>query len=205
MPSLLQPQISNVIRTIPVADHSIEIEAKKWRPKFQSAGLATLFIQIFGNASSLRITRQQLHSYPPGVQKCAKVLLWGYPTDQRGLASRLLPKLSKISSLAVNTPPTNWGSYYNSFKSFSGIGISTITKLAYFHGLSFSGQNALIHDNRVIENSKRWNEIALPRLSYSSANQNYSTYLQLIHQTSSVIGCTPDQLEFFVFALGNNF
>jgi hypothetical protein len=125
----------------------------------------------------------------------------------RGLVSRLLPMriLNSLSNHAPNPGSSPWRRYYRAFP--SGCGISTVSKLAYFHGLVFGGHRALILDSRLIDNTKRWTETAGLGLTYASAISNYPAYLNTMHATASnpALACTGDQLEFFLFALGNCF
>lgn len=205
MPSLLNPIFPQLIKALPVADHSISVDAAFWQHNFAAAGQAALWHAIFAGLPSIRISRNRLLTfvYPTPEQKCAEVFLWGYPTDMRGIISRLLPGLTALSGHAVSAAP--WPDYYNAFP--AGIGISTITKLAYFHGRNFGGFNALILDQRLIDNTANWLEVALPGLSYPKALTRYLNYLRVMHAAAATPGlaCAPDQLEFFLFALGDSF
>lgn len=205
MPSLLSPIFQQLINALPVAEHSITVDAAFWQPKFVAAGQEALWAVIFAGLPSIRISRNRLltFAYQTPEQKCAEVFLWGYPTDMRGLISRLLPDLTALSGHAVSAAP--WPDYYNAFP--AGIGISTITKIAYFHGRNFGGLNALILDQRLIDNTANWFEVVLPGLSYANARKRYLDYLQVMHAAAANprLVCAPDQLEFFLFALGDSF
>lgn len=205
MPSLLNPLFPPLINALPVAEHSIAVDAAFWQPRFAAAGQAALWEAIFAGLPSIRISRTRLltFAYPTPEQKCCEVFLWGYPTDMRGLISRLLLNLTALSGYAVSAAP--WPDYYNAFP--AGIGISTITKLAYFHNRRFDGLDALILDNRLIENTADWLEVALPRLAYRTAREHYLHYLRVMHAAAANPGlaCAPDQLELFLFALGDSF
>ena len=205
MPSLLNPIFPPLIRALPVADHSIAVNAAFWQPRFAAANQVALWGAIFAGLPRVRISRSRLltFAYPTPEQKCAEVFLWGYPSDMRGIISRLLPHLTALSGHATSAAP--WPNYFNAFR--MGIGISTITKLAYFHGRTFGGLNALILDQRLIENTANWLEVVLPELSYATAPTRYLDYLRLMHAAAANPGlsCAPDQLEFFLFALGDSF
>jgi hypothetical protein len=205
MASLFQPVFAPLIRALPVAHHSIALESAFWHPKFTAAGQQHLWATIFGNATAIRISRSRLlgFAYPTPDQKLAEVLLWGYPRDSRGLVSRLLTHLTALSACAVSAAP--WQNYFGAFP--PGIGISTITKLAYFHGRVFNGLNALILDQRLIDNTVNWNQVTINGLSYSTAPQLYPHYLAAMHAAAAnpALGCTADQLEFFLFSLGADF
>lgn len=205
MPSLLNPIFPPLIRAIPVADHSIAVDAAFWQPKFAAAGLTALWGAIFGRSPSIRISRSRLLSfaYPTPEQKCAEVFLWGYPTDMRGLISRLLPHLTRLAGLATSAAP--WPDYFRAFP--DGIGISTITKLAYFHRRNFGGIGALILDLRLIESTGNWTEVTIRGLSYANASARYLDYLKVMHAAAvdPLLACSPEQLELFLFALGDSF
>lgn len=207
MPSLITPTFPPLIGNIPVADHSVAVDATYWLPVFTKAGQSTLGASIFPTGTaSVRISRKRLlqHPYPTLEQKCAEILLWGYPTDQRGIVSRLLPQLRAIAAAAPVLAPA-WPDYFDAFDPVQKIGVSTITKLAYFFGITIGGHSALILDSRIIANSARWAEAAIPGLNYTSAPNLYPSYLAQMHGAAAKIGCTPEQLEFFLFALGDSF
>jgi hypothetical protein len=205
MPSLLNPIFPPLINALPVAEHSIAVDAAFWQPRFEAANQAALWEAIFTGLPSIRISRSRLltFAYPTPEQKCAEVFLWGYPSDMRGLITRLLPQLTTLAGHAASS--ANWLDYYDAFP--KGIGISTITKLAYFHGRVFDGLSALILDLRLIENTANWVEVALPQLSYATARARYPDYLRVMHAAVANPGlvCAPDRLELFLFALGDSF
>lgn len=205
MPSLHSPLISALIHALPVNAHCEPISASQWAPKFAAAGQQAIYNAIFPNAQDIRISREQLlhpiHGNP--VQRCAEILLWGYPTDQRGIVSRLLPEIQAISHRAQNQ--LDWEDYADSFDDIEGIGISTITKLAHFYQHNFGGHRALILDSRLIQNTARWDETVVPGLRYDTAIPMYPQYLNRMHQAAGNLGCSADQLEFFLFALGDSF
>jgi hypothetical protein len=204
MPSLVSAPFPPLIRAIPVPLHSVEVEADPWKPKFDAAGQPHLWSAIFGTLPRIRLSRGRLHSFPYASpeQKCAEVLLWGYPADMRGIVSRLLPNLTTLSRCASTSKP--WPAYYSSFP--TGIGISSITKLAHFHAISFVGLRALILDERLIANTARWKEVTIPGLAYGNAHKMYLRYLTAMHgaATNPALACGPEQLELFLFALGAN-
>ena len=205
MPSLRNPAFPPLINALPVAGHSIAVDAESWQPKFAAANQSALWETIFAGLPSIRISRDRLltFDYPTPEQKCAEVFLWGYPKNMRGLPSRLLNNLTELSGHAASA--AEWPNYYAAFP--AGIGISTISKLAYFYARNFGGMSALILDLRLIENTAKWNEVALQGLSYTTAKARYLDYLRAMREAASLpeLGCAPDQLEFFLFAMGDSF
>jgi len=207
MPSLLSPNFSPLIRALPVLDHSIQVDSAFWQPKFATAGQLPLWNAIFGGLPTIRISRNRLltFAYPSPEQKTAEILLWGYPNNMRGIVSNLLPHLTAIS--LHSSSGAAWPVYYQAFNAIpKRIGISTITKLAYFYSRTFTGLGALILDNRLIGSTANWVETAPLRLTYQNAPASYLNYLNSMHAiANSLLACTADQLEFFLFALGDGF
>ena len=208
MPSLYNPIFSAVVRSLPVSLHSIKVDAAFWQPKFSAAGQLPLWNAIFGGLPAIRISRNRLltFAYPSPEQKTAEILLWGYPRDMRGIVSRLLFHLPSISH--CSSAVALWSDYNASFGAIpERIGISTITKLAHFHGCTFGGLNALILDKRLISSTANWVETTMPGLTYQNAPTQYPIYLSVMHAVASnpALACTPAQLELFLFALGESF
>jgi hypothetical protein len=96
-----------------------------------------------------------------------------------------------------------WQDYFAQFDHIQDIGISTITKLAHFYGLTFEGCPALILDMQIIKKIQRWPEVQLPGLHYNNAPKKYVAYLQTMHNTAHQIGCSEAQLELFLFTFGS--
>jgi hypothetical protein len=208
MPSLLSPAYSAVIQSLPVLQHSVQVDSAFWHPKFAAAGQLPLWSAIFAGLPTIRISRNRLltFAYPSPEQKTAEILLWGYPSDMRGIVSNLLSHLPALSLHSASGAA--WPDYYHAFAAIpERIGISTITKLAHFHGCTFGGLLALILDNRLIGSTANWVETSPLGLSYQNSRSRYLNYLNVMHAVSSnpALACTPDQLEFFLFVLGESF
>jgi hypothetical protein len=121
-------------------EHSVRGEFGLLATKFVAADQLPLWHAIVGGRPTIRISRNRLltFAYPSPKQKTAEILLWGYPSDMRGLVSRLLPHLENLSQISAWRSP--WTDYFASFGLIAErIGISTITKLAHFHGCTFGG------------------------------------------------------------------
>jgi len=87
------------------------------------------------------------------------------------------------------------------------LGISTVSKLAYFHGLTFNRHQALILDSRLMEvlAGGRWAGLSMPDLKYTNATDLYPDYLHLLSTAAARLGCPPDHIEFLLFAWGDTF
>ncbi len=209
MPNLQNQPWSGIVSAIPVSDHSIEVQARKWQTALSSPPLAKLFHGVFCGKASIRISRQRLlaFSFPTSEQKCLEIFMWGYPTGGRGNNRQLfIQNLTQIAQLASTAVP--WDTYYTQLKGLGGLGISTISKLAYFHGIQFGGLPSLILDLRIIEvlQGGRWTSlVSLQQIAYAKAYHQYPLYLKTLDQVATAAGCTAEQIEFFLFALGDSF
>jgi hypothetical protein len=210
MPSLLQQPFSEIIRLLPVDEHSEEIAANRWQDRFTTAGQQEHFEAIFHQQSNVGISRGHLLNFEGGnrQQKCLEIMLWGYPQPgrMRGHATAFLRNIAEIAVRAVNDIP--WTDYYAELHRIGHLAISTITKLAYFFNRQFDGDKALILDNKIIEicASHRWRELQeLPPLSDNNADGHYPAYLRCMSEIAGELKCRPDQIECFLFFFGKAF
>ena len=210
MQYLNHPPIQHLIQAIPVADHSVEVEAAFWQPFCAAAGRDAEHATLFAGQPLIRITRQWLHTATnvPVTVRCLGILLWGYPTGARGNLHRgWLANLPQIAA-AARSPGLTWPGYYAQLAAIGGLGISTISKLACFFGHQFGGHPALGLDKRILRvlASGRWVELkALQGLTYLNAPVRYLDYLTTLDTVAGVGGMTAGQLEFFLFALGESY
>lgn len=205
---LADPRFAALIRSLPVEHHTIRVARSVWEPRFAAAGLTTEFETIFGDELEVSLAREQIRRQADRRRKCLEVLLWGYPSGMRGKRHEsYLANLDAISERAASDAP--WPDYFASLDDLHGLGMSTITKLAYFFGKSFGGQPAVILDSRIMAVLTRatWAEFAgLRRVTYNNASRHYLRYLETTASVAeSIPGSTPEQLEFFLFSLGNAF
>jgi hypothetical protein len=208
MPSLLQQPFSKIIPLLPVGEHSENLVADKWRSRFTAAGQQAYFDAIFNQGIKVRISRVRLLNFQGGSceQKCLEIMLWGYPRGTRGKQTQaFLKKVSKIAALAPSS--ASWPKYFQDLKTIGNLGISTISKLAYFFQRSFEGHKALILDQKVIDvcASCRWNELQQPNLTYNNAGAFYLKYLCCMEEIAGKLHCRSDQVECFLFFFGKAF
>jgi hypothetical protein len=168
--------------------------------KFANAGKIDLWTAIFGGRPRIFITRNRLlnFAFPTAEQKCAEILLWGYPTDGHGVVSQLLPVIGPMAAAAA-VPGGLWTNYFTGLRIAANgarIGISTASKLAYFNNHVFGGFRALILDTRILDVSPFWVEVAIG-ITYNTAIPRYLDYLQAMNGLAGTIGCNEDQLEFW--------
>jgi hypothetical protein len=210
MPYLNHPPIRQLIRSIPVADHSVEVNADLWLPFSAAAGRLAEHHALFAGQATVRISRQWLHGAATVTvtTRCLAILLWGYPTGARGdLHRRWLKNLPQIAATA-SAGGLAWSDYYAQLHAIGGLGISTISKLACFFGQTFSGQAALVLDQRILRviAGGRWAELGgLQGLFYTNAHLRYVEYLTTMGAIAEARNVTAEQMEFFLFALGEAF
>jgi hypothetical protein len=134
--------------------------------------------------------------------------MWGYPSGARGDLHRgWLENLPQIAA-AASQPGLTWGDYYAQLHAIGGLGISTISKLACFFGQCFEGHMALVLDQRIIRviAAGRWTELGpLHGLTYTNAHLLYVDYLAAMAGLANAGGMESEQLEFFLFSLGESF
>ena len=208
MPNLLEPPWNTLVPLIPVADHCVSVEAGLWQPRFQAAGRAQLHKQILADRSYVRLTRSKVlnFAYPSVQQKCLEILLWGYPTGMQGRQHlAFLQNLDSIATAAARHAP--WPEYYGQLKALGHLGISTISKLAYFHQLTFEGCRALILDQKIIAvmAGGNWQPLGIVGMDYDHAHARYLEYLRQVHGVAETLRAAPDQLELFLFCWGKAF
>jgi len=206
MPSLYDPTFLDIITRLPVMRHVVDVDAAIWTPKLQSAGLACLHRPIFGAAPVAGLTREHLlFNNLQMDQRVTEILLWGYPTDMRGIVSRLLHHMGTLSTAQVGM---DWRDFLRAMDAVPGLGISTLSKLAYFLHMTCDGKPCLILDQRVIDALPRWEET---RGLQIKANQNqhalrrYPYYLECMHTIARRLNCDAAQIELFLFLLGASF
>jgi hypothetical protein len=208
MQSLKSEPFSKLIPLLPVDEHAVRVKASNWEDHFAASGLEDKFQEIFGTSKEVRLTRKDIRDQVDERRKCLEILLWGYPSGMRG--NHHLDYLGNITDIAKHaTSEKAWPQYYAALNGLGSLGISTVTKLAYFFGRSFGGQMALILDNRLIGVVSRsgWDELrSLKGLTYGNAVDKYFSYLKsLADAAQGIQGARPEQLEFFLFTLGDAF
>jgi hypothetical protein len=214
MRSLRDRPFPKLIASIPVANHAIEVEAKFWeRLMRQTQEHKNIHAAIFGVNKKIQLSRQAILDSKPSPQKCIEVLFWGYPTGMRGSQhEHFLRKLEPIAEASANTQK-DWQTYFGDFRKIKKLGISTITKLAYFYNAKFENYQALILDDRIIKllQANVWSELKeLRDISREKIKRDPTLYLCYLKTMKDVVSrmeveVQPAQLEFFLFSLGNSF
>jgi len=209
MPYLSQTPIKLMIQTLPVTEHSVEVEADFWLPFFTHAQRLHIHDAIFAGRPTVRISRSWLRSENLNSEvRAAATILWGYPKGARGARhSHWLANLAQIAA-AAETRDLCWAGYYEKLHAIGELGISTISKLAYCFSQKFQGHPALILDQRILGvlSSGRWSDlVGLHNINYVTASANYVDYLALLDGIAALGSFSSEQLEFFLFTHGNSF
>jgi hypothetical protein len=207
---LNHPPIQKLIASIPVEEHGVAVSAEFWREPCARSERTALHDAMFAGRPAVRIPRSWLRR-DDGIDpelRTLGVLLWGYPRGARG--NRHVQWLEKLPAIAAAAaaPVATWDEYYHRLAGTGPLGISTISKLAHFLGHTFDGHRALILDQRIISlcAGGRWTELeSLSSLSYPVAHRRYPDYLALMHTIARAGGFSAEQLEFFLFSLGESF
>jgi hypothetical protein len=209
MQSLLVSPFPALVAAIPVAKHAIGVEAAFWKQLMQrTSEHQKIHTDIFGKEEKVWLSRQAILNSTSSPQKCIEVLFWGYPSGMRGSQHMdFLINLQRIAEASANTQK-DWQSYFEVFKEIKNLGISTITKLAYFHNAQFEKYPALILDDRIIKllQAGVWSELeGLKEINRDKASEMYLDYLKTMTEIAGKMGVQPAQLEFFLFSLGDSF
>jgi len=209
MNRLTDPKFADIIKNLPVQDHTVVVPTGK-----------ILSIYDSNQKSELLISRKDIFEEKDPIKKLKKTLLWGYPTgifkfvpallgDDAGLKD-LGEKLSEWDTTkdqqAVALSAEKLISLATGQNKIKNLGPVTLTKMAYFFRVDVGGSKALILDKRIIQAAEKWeelSEIGLSGISFKS--QQYAEYLKKMYETALTIGCHADQLEFFLFTFGKSF
>ena len=207
--NLTQPPVSKLISSLPIEHHAVRVSRHFWEPWFAKAGLYTELEAIFEGEEEVCLSRERiLKQCTDARRKCLETLLWGYPKGMRGNRHEAyLGNVEEISRLASSN--AEWRDYFHALSALKGLGMSTITKLAYFFRKEFDRHPSLILDQRILNVLSRdlWSELeALKHIRRSNAHRHYPLYLQTLNFVAQEIrDASGDKLEFFLFLLGDSF
>lgn len=206
MPNLKSKKVSQIIECLDTGKHTIEIKPKPWRRLLKHAHLSGAITKAAGTYT---VSREQLlgMSNKRAKTKCLAILMWGYPSGGRG--KNIQKALTSLHSLAkaASQPQPTWDSYYQSVNQIAGVGISTITKFAYFFRHRFSGHRAVILDSQIAKTleGQQWINAPDPVGKRSEWPNNYLTYLEQIDDVAQSLRVKPDQIELFLYLIGPHF
>lgn len=209
MNSLTDMRFVDLIRNLPVHEHTVVVPPKK-----------LLLLRGCKQEKGLPISRKEIFNEKDSGEKLRKTLLWGYPRgiqkwlpalfgDDEGLKD-LGEKLSKWDSTKNRKAEVVCAEELISLATgqnkFRNLGRVTLSKMAYFFRVDVEGNQALILDKRIIQCAGRWAQLSSLGLSgIDFEPQQYAEYLKKMYETARTIECDADQLEFFLFTFGASF
>lgn len=206
MPSVKSKKIKQIIKCLEVGRHTIEVKPKHWQRFLKREDVSNAITTTGGTYT---ISREQLLRMPNkhAEAKCLAILMWGYPNGGRGRNVRKVRSKFKSLAAAASQTQLTWLAYYESVNRIEGVGISIITKLAYFFGHKFDGYKAVILDDQIAKtlNGKQWTNAPDPVGERNAWTKNYLTYLEQIDDVGKSLGAKPDQVELFLYLLGPHF
>ena len=201
-------QFKNLIQQLPVKQQSFEIYSKNWKVSNQNE----IVNNLFNNNQSITLSRFDLTNSVYNLEEFViKTLMWGYPTKGRGTNidkilepmnfNKLISLLDKYSYREITLDQ-----FSNDLNSIPNLGLSTLSKFAYFLDTKVDGLQSLILDRKIIVilNSSRFQEFEkLKGIKYNSVNQYYE-YLKIMSSISTKLNVDVDKIELFLFIFGNN-
>lgn len=194
----------DLIKTIPVQNQSTRVHRDVWK-KFFYGGRQKIEDEIFGNNTSVELSRKEVHEEKNIAKKIFMVLMWGYPTGGRGnnIKNTLkeIDRLGKILSEVAGKDLTKneAAKLFVEFNSIHGLGISTWSKLLYFFDVSLDSKKCQIFDIKIVDslNKRQFSEAGSNK--WIQDNNHYYQYIELLDSLSKKMKVRPDQLELFFF------
>ena len=206
---------TNLVKNLPYLDQAFETKSANWQQYKDDKIFSNFYERGFQN-DRLKLSRRDLFNVCKQDFNDAifSIIFWGYPRNMRGNSFKtILKKLSLIkSTLSIdkNLSESDFNLICSKLKA-TGIGLSTLSKFLYFFEFRIEGYQCLIFDSRIIdvindENSFKELQTLTQSGKINEFNKvkKYLGYLQLIENISSKNDYQPDQLELFLFAMGNN-
>jgi hypothetical protein len=203
MPDIKSLKFKRIIQNLDVGRHTIHVNPKPWKKILNDANL---YHPILKSSAFYSISRSHLlrMQNKKSKDKCLEILMWGYSSAGRGHnIENALKNLEQLAN-AASQFQTNWIDYYNSVNKIDGIGVSTITKFAYFFGHTFEEYTPVILDEQLAKtlNAQVWINAPGPVGNRNKWKNNYITYLREIKQLANTHKVNSDQIELFLYLLG---
>jgi hypothetical protein len=202
---------TDLIKHLPFEEQSFETKRETWVKYAKHPKFSQFYNSIFTD-SSVIISRSDLFHAARGDFSMAvfSIILWGYPRSMRGNSFKgVLEKthlLKQRIQISQNLTLEDFETICNTLKG-TGIGLSTLTKILYFFGITLESYRCLILDSRIIEvlQSGKFQELnLLQQISEHPKGQDYLDYLKLMAEITGANGYSVDQLELFLFMFGNS-
>lgn len=204
-----------LISNLPVRQQCFTTKRTTWQKAENEINwLKQLNNDLFGDKSTLTISRQDIFETNGPREIIIKTIYWGYTAGMRG--NHFVNILKHIDTIEnallslrqkLNPSTTDFNSLTETFKNVAGLGLSTYSKLLYFFKISFNDNPCLILDQRLIDvfASKSYaNFQQLSNIRYDNAEKKYLDFLQLTRQLANDIEIKGENIELFLFTFGNN-
>ena len=204
-----------LISNLPVRQQSFTTKRTTWaKAEKEINWLKELNNNLFGDKATLTISRQDIFETAVLRETIIKTIYWGYTGGMRGNHFvNFLKHIDLIEKAFNNLKQTDrptivdFNNLTTIFKSVSGIGLSTYSKLLYFLQITFDDNPCLILDQRLINvfGSKTYSEFQqLSGIRYDNAEKKYLDFLHLTNQVSEKLKTKGENIEQFLFIFGNN-
>ncbi len=204
-----------LISSFPVRQQCFTTKRTTWeKAENQFDWLIKLNDNLFGDNQTFTISRQDIFETTDLRELILKTIYWGYTGGMRGNHFvNILKNIDLIETsfkkLRQTVKPTSddFNQLTTKFRSVSGLGLSTYSKLLYFFQLTFDGNPCLILDQRLIDvfKSKTYSEYdLLSGIRYDNAEKKYLEFLQLTNEISKELETQGENIEQFLFVFGNN-
>ncbi|MBS1775353.1 MAG: hypothetical protein JSS64_03630 [Bacteroidetes bacterium] len=204
-----------LISNLPVRQQCFTTKRTTWlKAENEIAWLKQLNDNLFGDKSTLTISRQDVFDTKEPRELIIKTIYWGYIAGMRGNHFiNILKHIDAIENALLTlrqksiTTSIDFHELTATFKNVAGLGLSTYSKLLYFFKVSFNDNPCLILDQRLIDvfaNKTYSNFQQLGNIRYDNAEKKYLDFLQLSRQVASNLETEGENIELFLFTFGNN-
>jgi hypothetical protein len=204
-----------LISNLPVRQQCFTTKRTTWlKAENEISWLKQLNDKIFGDKSTLTISRQDIFETNETREIIIKTIYWGYTGGMRGNHFvNILKHIDHIENALLslreksNPTTTDFNSLTETFKNVSGLGLSTYSKLLYFFKISFNDNPCLILDQRLIDvfASKTYSNFQqIDKIRYDNAEKKYLDFLQLTRLLANDLETQGENIELFLFTFGNN-
>jgi hypothetical protein len=204
---------ATLISNLPVRQQCFTTKRKTWlKAENEISWLKQLNDKLFGENTTLTISRQDIFETKEPREIIIKTIYWGYSGGMRGTHFvNILKHIDTIENALLQLrdyqPKTDFNSWKQIFNKVPGLGLSTYSKLLYFFKISFNENPCLILDRRLIDvfKCKAFNDFSqLSNIRYSNASSNYLDFLKLVSIVAKKINTREENIELFLFTFGNN-
>lgn len=202
----------SLILNLPVKQQSFTTKRSTW---FKAENeLKEINNVLFGDQLTLTHSRYDILETIDLKELIIKTIYWGYPNGMRGnnfvnIINQIDLIIKEINKLKEIQNPTSedFKNLSLKFKTISGLGLSTYSKILYFSKIKFDNNPCLILDDRLIKVFAKENFIdfvELNQIRYSNAESKYLIFLKKMNEVAANLGTRGENLEQFLFIFGNN-